>query len=55
MEKQGYLTVINGKPQVVTPHTKPVKKAGKTQFWFYDNGKPKLAIRGEKDFQFRVS
>jgi hypothetical protein len=39
------LVSVNNVPKVVTPNTSIVTKQGKKQFWYYDNGKAKLAVQ----------
>jgi hypothetical protein len=51
---QGYLVQDGKIPQIVFPSTNIVTKNGCTQFWFYDKGKPKLALRGKNDSFFYV-
>lgn len=39
------LVSVNNVPKVVTPTTQPVVKQGKKQFWYWDEGKAKLAVQ----------
>jgi hypothetical protein len=44
---QTILVRIGKTPVVVTPHTPVVEKNNRKQFWFYHEGKAKLAVYGK--------
>lgn len=50
-----YAVNVNGRIEIVKPDTTVVTKHGNRQFWFFINGRKRLAVRKPNQGVFQVN